>query len=235
MRGSDTRIHIKEVALRLFAVHGVDHVSVRDILVAAQQKNGGSLHYHFGGKDALVRELVADGAQRIDAWRLRRLDAIEAESGPPGLRDIVKLLADPLAPRDVDAPEDAGHISFMNSLLVKHHDVFLEGIEGHDVGFKRCVAHIRRLLPDLPPEILNQRLRLMMLYLFTVVSAREQIGERSTWYRLWQHPASQENFVDTIEGMLREPVSQATRDAMANAATSLRPARSASRAKIAAR
>lgn len=209
MRGPDTRTHIKQIALQLFAARGVDNVSVRDILVAAEQKNGGSLHYHFGNKEALVQELVADGAQRIDGWRLQQLDALEALKAPPVLRDIVKLLADPLGARD-----DSGYIPFMNSLLVRHHAVFLEGVEGHDVGFKRCVAHLRRLLPDMPTELFNQRLRLMMLYLFTAVSAREQTGEHSTWYRLWEHPASQENFIDSIEGMLREPASPATRAAM---------------------
>jgi len=217
MRGPDTRSHIKTIALQLFAARGVDNVSVRDILVASGQKNGGSLHYHFGPKEALVRELVAEGAQRIDAWRLQRLDALEALPAPPVLRDIVKLLTDPLAAPGTGPSaesDDAGYIPFMNSLLVKHHTVFLEGVDGHDIGFKRCVTHLRRLLPHLPTELFNQRLRLMMLYLFTAVSAREQTGERDTWYRLWQHPASHENFIDSIEGMLREPASPATLAAM---------------------
>ncbi|MBB1601481.1 TetR/AcrR family transcriptional regulator [Variovorax sp. UMC13] len=217
MRGPDTRTHIKQIALQLFAAQGIDNVSVRDILVAAGQKNGGSLHYHFGSKKALVQELVADGAQRIDAWRLQRLDALEALATPPKLRDIVKLLAEPMGPRGdapADADDDAGYIPFMNSLLVRHHAVFLEGVEGHDVGFRRCIAHLRALLPDMPTELFNQRLRLMMLYLFTAVSAREQTGEGSTWYRLWAHPASEENFIDSIEGLLREPASAATRAAM---------------------
>ena len=227
MRGSDTRTHIKETALRLFADRGVDNVSVRDILVAAEQKNGGSLHYHFGNKDALVQELVADGARRIDAWRIARLDALEATRSPPTLRDIVALLADPPSPQG--AAEDAGYISFMNSLLVKHHALFLDGVEGHDIGFRRCVAHLRALLPDMPTELFNQRLRLTMLYLFTAVAAREQTGEGSAWFRLWQHPASRENFIDSIEGMLREPASAATRAALAGAAPSVSAAPSGSR------
>lgn len=228
MRGTDTRTHIKQIALKLFAARGVDNVSVRDILVAAEQKNGGSLHYHFGHKEALVQELVADGARRIDAWRLQRLDALEVLKTPPTLRDIVKLLADPMgtsAHALADDGDDAGYIPFMNSLLVRHHTVFLEGVDGHDVGFKRCVAHLRMLLPDMPTELFNQRLRLMMLYLFTAVSAREQTGEDSTWYRLWAHPASEENFIDSIEGLLREPASAATRAAMGPAAAKA-PARS---------
>lgn len=231
MRGTDTRTHIKQIALRLFAARGVDNVSVRDILVAAEQKNGGSLHYHFGNKEALVQELVADGAQRIDAWRLQQLNALEALETQPTLRGIVKLLADPLGKQRTeeaeDSDDDAGYIPFMNSLLVRHHAVFLEGVDGHDVGFKRCVVYLRKLLPGIPTELFNQRLRLMMLYLFTAVSAREQTGESSTWFRLWEHPASEENFIDSIEGMLREPASPATRAAMKPASKSASHSRTA--------
>jgi AcrR family transcriptional regulator len=41
-------------------------VSVRDIVLAAGQRNSGSLRYYFGTKEDLARELVADGAKLID-------------------------------------------------------------------------------------------------------------------------------------------------------------------------
>ena len=57
------REQIKLAARRLFAIRGIDGVSVREIVEAAEQKNHGSLAYYFGTKEALVRELVADGAK----------------------------------------------------------------------------------------------------------------------------------------------------------------------------
>lgn len=203
----DTKKRLKEIALKLFAAEGIDTVSVRDILGAAGHKNGGALHYHFGGKEALVQALAADGAQRIDAWRSKLLDALEAEGGPHSLREVIQIL---VHSPGLDCAEDARYILFMNSLLVKHHALLLEGFEGHDAGFRRCVSHLRHRLPRLAPELFEQRLRLVMLYIFSAMAAREQLGGGGTWNRLWQHPASNENFVDTIEGMLLAPVSAAT-------------------------
>jgi AcrR family transcriptional regulator len=66
-------------------------VSVRDIVVASNQKNGASLHYYFRSKEALVRELVADGAKRIDGRRNQMLDELEARKRPPHLREIIVI------------------------------------------------------------------------------------------------------------------------------------------------
>ncbi|MFD0388282.1 helix-turn-helix domain-containing protein [Tistrella bauzanensis] len=76
-----TRDRLKMAARRLFSLHGIDAVSVRAIVTAAGMRNGASLHYYFGSKDALVRELVVDAAKRSDRARRLRLDAMEAAGG----------------------------------------------------------------------------------------------------------------------------------------------------------
>src|SRR5690606_29583357 len=83
---------IKRAAQRLFAARGVDAVSVRDILAAAGQRNGASLHYYFGSKDDLVAQLVIDGARLIDDRRNARLDALEAAGGPRSLGEVMEVL-----------------------------------------------------------------------------------------------------------------------------------------------
>jgi AcrR family transcriptional regulator len=67
MKDASTRDLLKLAARRLFAHRGLDGVSVRDIVLAAGQRNSGSLHYYFGTKENLARELVADGAKLIDS------------------------------------------------------------------------------------------------------------------------------------------------------------------------
>jgi AcrR family transcriptional regulator len=59
-RDDPTRDKIKAAAQRLFSTHGLDGVSVRDIVKAAGAKNGASLHYYFGSKEGLITELVLD-------------------------------------------------------------------------------------------------------------------------------------------------------------------------------
>jgi len=210
MRGNETREHLKAIALQLFAEHGVEGVSVRDILAAAGQRSGGSLHYHFGGKDGLLRELIADGALLYDAARQRKLTALEAATSTPTLRDILRILAEPFAGDAPEAIVPPGYLTLLNSLMVEHYDAFIEGVEGRDLGYRRCIEHLRALLPEVPRELLNQRIRLMMLFLFSVASTRDRPAEGTVWQRFWQEPASRLTLIDCIEGMLRQPVSAET-------------------------
>ena len=95
MSNDDTPERIKRVARRMFAERGVDGVSVREIVSLAGQKNNGSLHYYFRNKEALVRELVREGARLIDDRRNALLDATEARGGPNTVREIIEILVRP--------------------------------------------------------------------------------------------------------------------------------------------
>ena len=77
--GRETQARMKAVAQRLFALHGIDGVTVADIVAAAGQRNKASLQYHFGSKDELIGELLVDGAQKVDAFRLALLDQMAEE------------------------------------------------------------------------------------------------------------------------------------------------------------
>src|ERR1700752_1367549 len=93
--GLETRTRLKDVAQRLFAERGIDGVSIDQILAAAGQRNKASLHYHFGTKLDLVRELVVDGAKVIDAKRQAMLDQLERD-GLPTPRNRMEALVRPV-------------------------------------------------------------------------------------------------------------------------------------------
>jgi AcrR family transcriptional regulator len=67
----------------------------REIAAAAGQKNHGAVGYHFGSKAELIRALVVDGAQLIDARRNVALDKLEAASKRVALDDVIKVLIYP--------------------------------------------------------------------------------------------------------------------------------------------
>ena len=77
--GDLTRARLKKAAQRLFALKGIHGASIKDIIDLADQKNKASLQYHFGSKEALIAELVLDGAKTIDARRKQLLLKIEDE------------------------------------------------------------------------------------------------------------------------------------------------------------
>jgi AcrR family transcriptional regulator len=199
-----TRQFLKSTARRLFAERGFDGVTVRDIMEAAGQRNGASLYYYFGTKEALAVELVADGAKLIDERRNALLNAAEKGGGPSRLREVVEMLVHPSTALDGNVEEDS-YIRFITMLQMTHRDLFMQALAGRwNSGYTRCLAHIRSFLPELDADILNQRLVFMSLYLNAVMSQREAAlhGGR---HRFWSAPNLLENYIDTIVGLLTEP------------------------------
>jgi AcrR family transcriptional regulator len=56
---ASTRDLILDAAARLFAERGVDNVSIAEIVRAAGQRNMSAVHYHFGGRDEVLRAVLA--------------------------------------------------------------------------------------------------------------------------------------------------------------------------------
>lgn len=214
MADANTRDLLKLAARRLFALRGFDGVSVRDIVIAAGQRNSGSLHYYFGSKDELARELVADGAKLIDDRRNKQLDAIEARGGPRRLREMIELLVWPstnLAGDAARSSKEDTYIRFITMLQMSHRQLFLDALEGKWAsGYDRVLNHIRAMLSDIDSEILNQRLMLMSLYLRAAMSSREAALEGGKSHRVWSAAMTMENLIDTIEGILKPKPSKQT-------------------------
>ena len=93
-------------AERLFAEHGIDGVSLREINRAAGAKNASALQYHFRDRDGLLRALIAKHRRDVEARRHAMLDAYEAE-GRDDVRALAGALVRPMAAKLSDP--DGGH------------------------------------------------------------------------------------------------------------------------------
>ncbi|HET6788217.1 MAG TPA: helix-turn-helix domain-containing protein, partial [Aquabacterium sp.] len=54
----DTPTKLVEAALSLFARHGIEAVSIRQITLAAGQSNESAVHYHFRNKAGLIAAVL---------------------------------------------------------------------------------------------------------------------------------------------------------------------------------
>jgi AcrR family transcriptional regulator len=216
MKDASTRDLLKLAARRLFAHRGLYGVSVRDIVLAAGQRNSGSLHYYFGTKENLARELVSDGAKLIDQRRNSQLDDIERAGGPRQLREIIEVLVWPSTGLAGERGEEDTYIRFITILQMSHRQLFLDALEGRWAsGYERCLAHIRRLLKDIDQVIVTQRLVFMSLYMRAAMSSREAALEAgSQSHHFWSADVTMQNLIDTIEGILRPAPSRRTRSAL---------------------
>lgn len=93
---TDTRDQILDTAERLFAEFGIDGVSIRTITAEARV-NLAAIHYHFGSKEALVKEVFVRRIDPLNRERLRLLDDLLASSLPqkPKLEELVRILVGP--------------------------------------------------------------------------------------------------------------------------------------------
>lgn len=202
------KARLKAAAQKLFAERGVDGVSVRDITATAGLRNSASLNYHFGGKEALVRELIIDGARSTDEARNRTLDNMEADGGPAEIADIIRLLLDTNIGVNSDiSVASQGYMRFITVLQMNNRALFMEALENRwNSAYLRCQDHLRSFLSDLPPEVVNHRLVFMSLFINMALSSRETALE--TTYRtgkLWAQTGSLEQMCDCIIGMLTAP------------------------------
>lgn len=192
---------IKRAAQSLFAARGVDAVSVREILAAAGQRNGASLHYYFGSKDDLVAQLVIDGARLIDERRNTRLDALEAVGGPYSLDEVMEVLILPSTELGREGGE-GDYLRFISSFSLQNRADFERIVgDGWNRGYQRCLDHIRRL-SQAPAEVLERRLVFLSLGLRAVMTAREAALASNVAHPFWQPDETLADLVRTLVGMV---------------------------------
>lgn len=101
-----TRDKLLDIAESLFAEHGFDGVSVRDITDAAQVRLA-SVNYHFKTKQNLFVEVVRRRADVLNADRKSALEAIPLHElgAEEGVRAIVHAFIDPMYRRSTQGDE----------------------------------------------------------------------------------------------------------------------------------
>ena len=199
-RGDTTRGELKRAARRLFAERGIAAVGMRDILDAAGQRNAAAVHYYFGGKDELLRELVVDGARTIDARRAALLDAGGAET----LDGVVRAMILP----SIDPPGELGegetYLRFIGHLQAERREVFEDAAGSESPAYARCYDGVRRLLAHLPIAVVNQRLLFASLSLQAILEAREAAldGADAHDHPYWTREGALDAIVDAVTAIL---------------------------------
>ena len=87
-----TRALLRTTAERLYALHGIDAVSSRQISKAAGQRNNYAVGHHFGDRTGLISAILRNHNSKIEECRLRELDRLPAR---PSIRDWIRCLVRP--------------------------------------------------------------------------------------------------------------------------------------------
>jgi AcrR family transcriptional regulator len=153
-----TKAAVLVAAERLFALHGFQNVSVRDITSVAGV-NLASVNYHFGSKDALLFEIFRRRTAELNRERARMLhEAADRHDGRPPVRAILTALCAP--PLRWSNPDHERRIAVQFIIRARS-----EGTEAMREALSTDVSHLRRFadalitaLPHLAPEVVYWRL-----------------------------------------------------------------------------
>ena len=156
---SSTRELLLDTAERLFAQQGINGVSMREIALAANQRNNGVTQYHFGDKSGLVRAVFERRAATVNERRLELLAGLGKEHDA-AVVDLVRAFVVPLGE---EVQKGNWYVPFLSRLQAEgRRDGMLRPVpEEVNTGFDRVRRELRRVhLASLPPERFRNRLRL---------------------------------------------------------------------------
>jgi AcrR family transcriptional regulator len=198
----NTALQLLLTAERLFARHGIDGVSLRQIAAEAGSANNSAVRYHFGTKDDL---LAAIFTYRLDEL-LRRRSLLLERADPDDLRARVEAHLLPLLEL-AEAP-DSNYVSFTEQLQrAGDVGVFVEqdAVRASQSAF---VADMRRLLADLPEPARGIRIAQAQELCLHLAAERERAVARDA--RLLPFATFVSTAVDGVAGFLAAPCSDET-------------------------
>ena len=157
-----TKAAVFNAAERLFALHGFQNVSVRDITAEAGV-NLASVNYHFGSKDSLLFEIFRKRTSELNRERARMLhEATAAHDGRPPVRAILEAYFAP--PLRWASPDNARRISVQFIIRARS-----EGNAEMREVLRNDVSHLERFAnalmaarPELPKEDAYWRLHFVL-------------------------------------------------------------------------
>lgn len=192
-------------AERLFALHGIDGVSLRQISAESGSANNSAVHYHFGSKDGLVEAIFRHRIPQL----LRERQLLHAQCAPGDLRGRFSAQYLPLLHMAED-PENH-YVSFVEQLQRRSmgSGAALPGLpeeaQGADDDFRSILAD---LLPDLADDL--RILRVEHAQLICVHAAVDREHAIASGAPVVSFPLFVNALLDGVTGFLTAPPSDLT-------------------------
>ena len=178
MEPLDTKNRILDAAEELFGALGFQPTSLRAITAQAEV-NLAAVHYHFGGKAALLQAVIERRVGKINAERLQMLDQVEArQPESPDLEAVLEAFLAP--PLRLAGDPDEGHASFMRlmgRLFSTPGDHALRAV--FQTVFARFVAALAKAAPHLDQADLLWRFHFLLGSMALHMIDPERIGVAS--------------------------------------------------------
>jgi AcrR family transcriptional regulator len=198
-----------DVAEQLLSKRGVEGVSLREIRLAAGQRNTSALQFHFGDREGLLKA-IRERHQPRQQEKLKQLyDTMIAEGREDDTRSLVEVFVRPTVDAVFEGPSQRAWVRISADLaarpeLAVHDFVAHASVEALDVG----VRLLDQLELIVPRRIGFERIFMMSLATLHLCADRARIEDADTAGR--KHMTAEAfmtNVVDMSHCALFAPVS----------------------------
>ncbi len=207
-RGEVTRDRMMRAAERLFAIHGIENVSVRAIIVEADQKNESALQYHFGDRAGLIKALQVQRNIEVATKREEMMAEMFKDGHSASLRDICFLMVMPPFQLCRSDSNFRNYIGVFGQLLLSSSRPVVSHLEKQEAESMRDSQKLlRELLSDFDDEVFAIRVENTASFATQAMSKRARdkgtfSGKNADFFI--------NNLVDTMAAMMAAEISGVT-------------------------
>jgi AcrR family transcriptional regulator len=194
MAATSTRDKLLDAAARLFAERGIDNVSLAEIVRAAGQKNASAVHYHFGSRTEVLRELLARHVPDI-AHRRREL----LEKAGDDLRSAAEAIVRPITEFAQQGWRERAYLQYGSELMswVDRTPPEIEALLEQTAGYEAWDL-LRQRCPALPDDLWLERRNICTAFIGRAAADRARLLDQGG-----EHPVlSDDRFVDNLVSMV---------------------------------
>jgi AcrR family transcriptional regulator len=202
-----TRDKLLDAAARLYAERGIDNVSIAEIVREAGQRNASAVHYHFGNRDEVLRELLA---RHVPAIAERRLELIAKAAGHP---DDVRMAAEAIV-RPVTEFAQRGwreraylQIGWEISSALDRTTPEIRELLTHTAGYAAWDV-LRERCGAIPEDIWQARQAICIKFIGTTAADRARVLDRGGEHPVLSDDRFVNNLIDMVIGAMTAAVSR---------------------------
>jgi AcrR family transcriptional regulator len=221
-RSETTKEEILRTAERLFALEGIEAVSMRRIGQEAGQGNNSAAQYHFGDRTSLLKAIVATRMASINERRRGLIDTLDRGGRRTKLVDWVAVLVVPFVEQLLDEEGGVYYVRIAAQIFAKSEAEQLLGPERPwNEAFYAVIERMRAFMAGLPPSAQAHRFRFLAGHLVQATAAAEVelrgLGARA---RITRVRILADELVDYTTGALTAPRHAAAGALVARSVTS---------------
>lgn len=190
-RGSRAKAELLDAAERLIAEHGYD-VPLREIALAAGQRNNSAVNYHFRNRQELVDAVVARRLLPMEIEREQMLSEL-GDSDSADVHALLRVLVLPLV--NVEATHYARFLDVVRPRLPA------EPQRAGESAWPRVLDALSHAVPTSDRRLQHRRVSAVATAMFALIAERERQSQDAD-----RTPEDPEEIVGMLAAMLTAPL-----------------------------